>query len=62
MSSSGELTTERIGRLRSPMSATVLAHDDDVRLFDPMGDRPYLMLILLAFIVIVSLIFFYLAL
>ena len=29
MSSSGELTTERIGRPRSPMSATDLAHDDD---------------------------------
>ena len=49
MSSSGELTTERIGRPLSPMSATVLAHDDDeddddddddVHLFDPMGDRP----------------------
>ena len=29
MSSSGELTTERIGRPRSPMSATDLAHNDD---------------------------------
>ena len=29
MSSSGELTTERIGRLWSPMSASVLAHDED---------------------------------
>ena len=28
MSSSGELTTERIGRPWSLMSATVLAHDD----------------------------------
>ena len=44
------------------MSATVLAHDDDddddVHLFDPMGDGPLLLLILLAFMVIVSLIFF----
>ena len=29
MSSSGELTTERIPRSSSPMSATNLAHDDD---------------------------------
>ena len=29
MSSSGQLKTERVGRPRSPMSATDLAHDDD---------------------------------
>ena len=29
MSSSGELTTERVGRPWSPMSATDLAHNDD---------------------------------
>ena len=29
MSSPGELTTERIGRQRSTMSSTDLAHDDD---------------------------------
>ena len=29
MRSSGELKTERIGRPRSPMSASDLAHDDD---------------------------------
>ena len=29
MSSSGESTTERIGRPLLPMSATDLAHDDD---------------------------------
>ena len=29
MSSSGELATERIGRTRSPISATDLARDDD---------------------------------
>ena len=50
------------------MSATVLAHDDDddddddVHLFDPMGDGPLFLIILLVFMVIVSLIFFYLAL
>ena len=43
------------------MSATVLAHDDDddVHLFDPMGDGPLFLIILLAFMVIVSLIFFF---
>ena len=48
------------------MSATVLAHDDDddddddddVHLFDPMGDGPLFLIILLVFMVIVSLIFF----
>ena len=52
------------------MSATVLAHhdddddddddgdDDDVHLFDPMGDGPLFMIILLVFMVIVSLILF----
>ena len=47
------------------MSATVLAHDDDyddddVHLFDPMGDGPLFLIILLVFMVIVSLIFFFL--
>ena len=45
------------------MSSTVLAHDDDddddydddVYLFDPMGDGPLFLLILLVFMVIVSL-------
>ena len=58
MSLSGELTTESIGRPWSPMSVTVLAHDDDVHLFDPIGDRPFFLIILLVFIVIVSLILF----
>ena len=56
------------------MSATVLAHDDDdgddddgdddddddddVHLFDPMGDGPLFLIILLVFMVIVSLILF----
>ena len=41
------------------MSATVLAHDDDdVHVFDPMGDGPLLLLILLVFMVIVPLILF----
>ena len=46
------------------MSATDLAHDDDedadddVYVFDPMGDAPLFMLILLVFMVIVSLILF----
>ena len=42
------------------MSATVLTHDDDddVHLFDPMGDGPLFLIILLVFMVIVSLIFF----
>ena len=51
------------------MSATDLAHDDDdeeeeeeeeedVPVFDPMGDGPLFMLILLVFMVIVSLILF----
>ena len=45
------------------MSATVLAHDDDdddddVHLFDPMGDGPHFLIILLVFMVIVSLILF----
>ena len=31
MSSSGKLTTERYGSPGSPMSATDLTHDDDVR-------------------------------
>ena len=33
MSSSGELTTDRVGRPWSPMSATDLAHDDDYYVF-----------------------------
>ena len=48
------------------MSATVLAHDDDddddddddVHLFDPMGDGPLFLIILLVFMVIVCLISF----
>ena len=41
------------------MSATVLAHDDnDVHLFDPIGDGPLFLIILLVFIVIISLILF----
>ena len=46
------------------MSATVLANDDDddddVHLFefDPMGDGPLFLIILLVFMVIVSLILF----
>ena len=40
------------------MSATVLAHDDDAHLFDPIGDGPFFLIILLVFIVIVSLILF----
>ena len=42
------------------MSATVLTHDDDddVHLFDPMGDGPLFLIILLVFMVIVSLILF----
>ena len=44
------------------MSATALAHndddddhdDDDVHLFDPMGDGPLFLIILLVFMVIVS--------
>ena len=41
------------------MSATSLTHDDDdVHLFDPIGDGPLLLLILLVFMVIVSLILF----
>ena len=37
------------------MSATVLAHDDhdDVHLFDPIGDGPLFLIILLVFMVIV---------
>ena len=47
----------------SPMSATDLAHDDeddddDVHVFDPMGDGPLFLLILLVFMVIVSLMLF----
>ena len=38
MSSSGELTTERIGRPWSPMSATDLAHDDDDDNYDDDDD------------------------
>ena len=38
MSSSGELTTERIGRPRSPIPATDLAHDDDDDDDDDDGD------------------------
>ena len=40
------------------MSATVLAHDNDVHLFDPMGHGPLFLIILLVFVVIVSLILF----
>ena len=45
------------------MSATDLAHDDeddddDVHVFDPMGDGPLFLLILLVFMVIVSLMLF----
>ena len=42
------------------MSATVLAHDndDDEHLFDPLGDGPLFLIILLVFMVIVSLILF----
>ena len=45
------------------MSATDLAHDDeddddDVHVFDPMGDGPLFFLILLVFMVIVSLMLF----
>ena len=48
------------------MSATVLAHneddddddDNDVHLFDPMGDGPLFLIILLVFMVIVSLVLF----
>ena len=44
------------------MPATVVADDDDddddVHLFDPMGDGPLFLIILLVFMVIVSLIFF----
>ena len=45
------------------MSATVLAYDDDdddddVHLFDPMGEGPLFLIILLVFMVIVSLILF----
>ena len=46
------------------MSATDLAHDDDddddddVHVFDPIGDRPLFLLILIVFMVIVSLILF----
>ena len=43
------------------MSATVLAHhddDDDVHLFDPMGDGPLFLITLLVSMVIVSLILF----
>ena len=45
------------------MSATDLAHDDeddddDVNVFDPMGDGPLFLLILLVFMVIVSLMLF----
>ena len=45
------------------MSATFLAHDDDdddddVHLFDPMGDGPLFLIILLVFMVIVSSILF----
>ena len=45
------------------MSATDLTHDDedadgDVHVFDPMGDEPLFLLILLVFMVIVSLILF----
>ena len=37
------------------MSATVLAHDDDVvHVFDPMGDGSLFLLILFVFMVIVS--------
>ena len=45
------------------MPATVWAHDDDddddVHLFDPMGDGPLFLIILLVFMVTVSLIFFF---
>ena len=49
------------------MSATVLAHDDDdddddVHLFDPMGDGPLFLIILLVFMVIVFFNIIYLAL
>ena len=45
------------------MSATDLAHDDDeddddVHVFDPVGDEHLFLLILLVFMVIVSLILF----
>ena len=45
------------------MAATDLAHDDeddddDVHVFDPMGDGPLFLLILLVFMVIVSLMLF----
>ena len=46
------------------MSATDLAHDDedddddDVHVFDPMGDGPLFLLILLVFMTIVSLMLF----
>ena len=45
------------------MSATDLAHDDeddddDVHVFDPMGDGPLFLLILLVFMVIFSLMLF----
>ena len=46
------------------MSVTVLAHDDDddgdddLHLFDPIGDGPLFLIILLLFMVIVSLILF----
>ena len=46
------------------MSATVVAHDDDAdddedeHVFDPMGDGPLFLLILLVFTVIVSFILF----
>ena len=43
------------------MSATDLSHDDDdddVHVFDSMGDGPLFLLILLVFMVIVSLILF----
>ena len=44
MSSSGELTTERIRRPRSPMTLKDLAHDDD---------NDYLVIILFLFFVVV---------
>ena len=48
------------------MSATVLAHDDDdggggggdIHVFDPMGDGPLFLLILVVFMAIFSLILF----
>ena len=41
------------------MSATDLTHDDnDVPVFDPMGDGPLFLLTLLVFMVIVSLMLF----